>query len=81
MAKKEIVSRTGHRIRFILTGRKTASHIMQPLHTGSLVHRDGHVTSFTWLGYLLHYFNSYQAFDCLSLDILKSTWGGGGGWM
>ena len=28
MAKKEIVSRTDHRIRFILTGRKTASHIM-----------------------------------------------------
>ena len=39
------------------------------------------VTSVTWLGYLLHYFNSYQAFDCLSLDILKTTWGGGGGWM
>ena len=41
MAKKEIVSRTDHRIRFILTSRKTASHIMKPLHTGSLVHRDG----------------------------------------
>ena len=27
MAKKEIVSRTEHRIRFILTGRKTVSHI------------------------------------------------------
>ena len=94
MAKKEIVSRTEHRIRFIFTGRKRASHISnvasshwltstprwRPLTiiTAKCLEESRHVTSLTWLGYLLHYFNSYQAFDCLSLDILKTTWGRGG---
>ena len=79
---------TDHRIRFILAGRKRASHINNVASSHWLTSRTEmaainhhHSEMFRGISPLSHYFNSYPGLIVLSLHILKTTWGGGGGWM